>query len=52
MKNLGLLDLNRYTWEEAMDLLELFVSDGWDVRIKVEEGKVYAVVKEIIAEWL
>jgi len=52
MKNLGLIDLSAYGWNEAMELLDLFASDGWEVTVKVREGRVYAVVKEIIAEWL
>ena len=51
IKNLGLVDLSGYTWDEAMDLLSMFVNDGWEVTIKVQNG-VYAVVKEVIAEFL
>jgi len=53
MDNIGLLKLSDLTWEEAMSLLDLVISDGWEVlAIKVLPEGVYAFIQERIVEWL
>jgi hypothetical protein len=53
MDNIGLLNLSELSWDEAMELLELVLSDGWEVlAIKVLPEGVLAFVQERIVEWL
>jgi len=53
MNNLGILNLSKLTWDEAMELLELVSSDGWEIlAIKVLPEGVLAFIQERIVEWL
>ena len=53
MHNIGLFNLSDLTWDEAISLLEMAISDGWEVlAIKVLPEGVYAFVQERIVEWL
>jgi len=53
MNNLGILNLSELSWDEAMELLELVHSDGWEIlAIKVLPEGVLALVRERIVEWL
>jgi len=53
MNNLGILNLSELRWDEAMELLELVQSDGWEIlAIKVLPEGVLAFVEERIVEWL
>jgi len=53
MNNLGVLNLSELRWDEAMELLELVHSDGWEVlAIKVFPEGVLAFIQERIVEWL
>ena len=53
MNNLGILNLSELNWDEAMELLELVCSDGWEVlAIKFLPEGVLAFIQERIVEWL
>ena len=53
MDNIGLLNLSDLEWDEAMELLQLLLSDGWEVlAIKALPDGVWALVQERIIEWL
>jgi len=53
MNNLGILNLSELSWDEAMELLELVHSDGWEIlAIKLLPEGVLAFVQERIVEWL
>jgi len=53
MDNIGLLNLSELEWDEAMELLQLILSDGWEViAIKLLPDGVWALVQERIVEWL
>jgi hypothetical protein len=53
MDNIGLLNLTDLEWDEAMELLQLLLSDGWEVlAIKPLRDGVWALVQERIVEWL
>jgi len=53
MNNLGILNLSELRWDEAMELLELVHSDGWEIlAIKFLPEGVLAFVQERIVEWL
>ncbi len=53
MNNLGILNLSELSWDEAMELLELVNSDGWEVlAIKLLPEGVFAFIQERIVEWL
>jgi hypothetical protein len=53
MDNIGLLNLSNLEWDEAMELLQLLLSDGWEVlAIKALPDGVWALVQERIIEWL
>jgi len=53
MNNLGILNLSELSWDEAMELLELVNSDGWEVlAIKLLPEGVFAFIQECIVEWL
>jgi len=53
MRNLGILNLSELSWDEAMELLELVISDGWEViAIKLLPEGVLAFIQERIVEWL
>jgi len=53
MDNLGILNLSNLSWDEAMELLELVNSDGWEVlAIKLLPEGVFAFIQERIIQWL
>mgnify|MGYP000433298247 FL=1 len=53
MNNLGILNLSELRWDDAIELLELVQSDGWEIlAIKVLPEGVLAFVQERIVEWL
>lgn len=53
MDNIGILNLSELIWDEAMELLELVLSDGWEIlAIKVLPEGVIAFIQERIVEWL
>jgi len=53
MNNLGMLNLSELNWDEAMELLELVCSDGWEIlAIKCLPEGVFAFIQERIIEWL
>ncbi|RLI12724.1 hypothetical protein DRO35_02345 [Candidatus Bathyarchaeota archaeon] len=53
MNNIGVLNLSELTWDEATKLLELVLSDGWEIlAIKLTPEGVFAFVEERILEWL
>ncbi|RJS82974.1 hypothetical protein CW706_06530 [Candidatus Bathyarchaeota archaeon] len=53
MNNIGVLNLSELTWDEAAKLLELVLSDGWEIlAIKLTPEGVFAFVEERILEWL
>jgi hypothetical protein len=53
MDNIGILNLSELSWDEAIELLELVLSDGWEIlAIKVLPEGVIAFIQERIVEWL
>ncbi len=53
MKNIALVNLTELNWDEAMELLEQHLSDGWEVlTIKALPDGVWALVQERIVKWL
>jgi len=53
MKNIALVNLTELEWDEAMELLEQHLSDGWEVlAIKALPDGVWALVQERIVKWL
>jgi len=53
MDNIGLINLSELEWDEAMELLELLLSDGWEIMvIKALPDGIWALVQERILEWI
>jgi len=53
MNNIGILNLSELNWDEATKLLELVLSDGWEIlAIKLLPEGVFAFIEERIFEWL
>ena len=53
MNNIGMLNLSELNWDEAIKLLELVSSDGWEIlAIKLIPEGVFAFIEERIFEWL
>lgn len=50
---MALINLAELEWDEAMELLEQHLNDGWEVlAIKVLPDGVWALVQERIVKWL
>jgi len=53
MNNIGILNLTELEWDEAMELLEMLLNDGWEVMvIKALPDGIWALVQERILEWI
>ncbi len=53
MNNIGIVNLSELVWNEAMGLLEMLLSDGWEIMaIKVLPDGVWVLVQERILEWI
>jgi len=53
MDNIGILNLTDLEWDEAMELLEMLLNDGWEVMvIKALPDGIWALVQERILEWI
>jgi len=51
MNNIGMLNLSELNWDEAIKLLELVSSDGWEIlAIKLIPEGVFAFIEERIFE--
>jgi hypothetical protein len=51
MNNIGIVNLSELMWNEAMGLLEMMLSDGWEIMaIKALPDGVWALVQERILE--
>lgn len=53
MMKLGIIDLEDYSVADCLDVLEMMISDGWEIlKVAPSEGKAYALVKIIVEEYI
>jgi|GEM_PF-3381457 len=53
MNNIGILNLSKLDWDDAMEMLDMLLVDGWEIMaIKLLPDGVWALVQERIIEWI
>jgi len=53
MNNIGILNLSKLDWDDAMEMLDMLLVGGWEIMaIKLLHDGVWALVQERIIEWI